>query len=282
MSANTPGADQLQALINYANTKTGANDATLSDAIARLISGYGGGASVDDAIVIKSRDANGYATEIDYYNSDGIIPTYAFGNSRGAAQVTGWAFSSVTKVNLKGSDSFRVNYGAFYMLYSLTSTDWDKIVEFPDAASNNSSVNSSCVRSCRNLKTVNMPNLTGGLPLYCFAECTALETVIMPKISALCGYANNRGCFGGCTSLKNATFGSIGYPVTEVHASAFYNVTQSDLTITIFTNAAYIDTAVANARTSATGATIVIKASENLTYNGVSYSAGDTVLTSTP
>lgn len=46
MSENTPGADQLQALINYANTKTGANDATLSDAIARLASGYGGGSSL--------------------------------------------------------------------------------------------------------------------------------------------------------------------------------------------------------------------------------------------
>lgn len=43
MSTTTPGADQLQALINYSNNKTGASDTTLSDVVTRLVAGYGEG-----------------------------------------------------------------------------------------------------------------------------------------------------------------------------------------------------------------------------------------------
>lgn len=40
---NTPLTDAINALTTYANTVTGASDTTLSDAVATLASGYGGG-----------------------------------------------------------------------------------------------------------------------------------------------------------------------------------------------------------------------------------------------
>ena len=41
-----PLTDAINALTTYANTVTGASDTTLSDAVATLASGYGGGGSV--------------------------------------------------------------------------------------------------------------------------------------------------------------------------------------------------------------------------------------------
>ena len=40
-----PLTDAINALTTYANTVTGASDTTLSDAVATLASGYGGGGS---------------------------------------------------------------------------------------------------------------------------------------------------------------------------------------------------------------------------------------------
>lgn len=41
----TPLTDRINALTTYSNTVTGENDTTLSDAVAHLIAGYGGGGS---------------------------------------------------------------------------------------------------------------------------------------------------------------------------------------------------------------------------------------------
>ena len=41
-----PLTDAIEALTTYANTVTGASDTTLSDAVATLASGYGGGSSL--------------------------------------------------------------------------------------------------------------------------------------------------------------------------------------------------------------------------------------------
>lgn len=45
MPTETPLTDQINALTTYANTVTGASDTCLSDAVATLASGYGGGGS---------------------------------------------------------------------------------------------------------------------------------------------------------------------------------------------------------------------------------------------
>ena len=46
--------------------------------LARKLGGGGGGTEITDGIVVKARDADGYATEIDYYNSEGVINRQAF------------------------------------------------------------------------------------------------------------------------------------------------------------------------------------------------------------
>ena len=85
--------------------------------------------------------------------------------------------------------------------------------------------------------------------------------------------------FRGCTALESVQLGSVGYSVT-VENNNFYGDTQTGLTITVYTTGANADTAVANIRSGATNATIIIKAAEGTTYGGASYSAGDTMITS--
>ena len=245
----------------------------------KLGGGGGGGTEITDGIVVKARDSKGYATEIDYYNSTGAIPRVEFGNPR-TNGVGSWSASFITKINLK-DNAYTVGSEAFYGCEKLTTIDFSKFTEFPNAGSNNTGWHSQ-FRGCSGLTVIDAPNLTGGLGVFAFYDCKGITTVNMPKINALHGYGSaGRGCFGGCTAMVEATFGSIGHPVETINIAAFGGCTQSGLTITVYTTAAYADTAVANIRNGATNATIIIKASEDTTYNDVSYAAGETMITST-
>lgn len=247
--------------------------------LARKLSGGGGGTEITDGIVVKARDDNGNAIEIDYYNSTGAIPKLEFGNSR-ANGVGSWAASFITKINLK-DPAYTVGDNAFYGCAALTTIDFSKFTELPNSESSNRGWESQ-FRACKGLTAIDAPNLTGGLGCFAFYECTGITTINMPKINALHGYGTaGRGCFGGCTAITDAVFGSIGYPVDTINLAAFGGCTQTGLTITVYTTGAYADTALTNIRNGATNATIIIKASEDTTYNDVAYAAGETMITST-
>ena len=106
-------------------------------------------------------------------------------------------------------------------------------------------------------------------------------TVSLPKLKKLSGSAG--GYFQGCTGLTNVTLGSVGHDLQTIDAgAAFWNCTQAGLTITFYAKGTNVDTLLGKLRNGATNATIVVKASEATTYGGNSFSAGDTILTSTP
>ena len=259
-------------------TENGTYNTTTNNSVTVSVSG--GGVTVTDGIIVKTRDSSGYPTEVDFYNSDGVIEQYTFGNSRENSD-SGWAYGKVTTINLK-NNGYAVKQGAFYGNRDLASIDFSKITELSGSSNVNNSAGQHFFRDCKALTEVNAPNLTGAVGLFAFYGDTALTTVTMPKISELCGYQQARGCFGGCSALTTCQFGSIGYPVTAIQEGAFNGVTQTGLTITVYTTGSYVDTLVTNIHTSATGATVIVKASENTTYGGNSYSAGDTIVTSTP
>ena len=237
-----------------------------------------GGAAITDGIVVKARNSNGNATEIDYYNSTGAIPNLEFGNSR-AAGVDSWSGIYITKINLK-DNAYTVGSGAFWGCRNLTTIDFSKFTEFPNARSGNTGSESQ-FRDCQGLTIIDAPNLIGGLGCYAFSACKGITTVNMPKINALHGYGTSgRGCFEGCTAMTAASFGSIGHPIETINNAAFGSCTQTGLTITVYTTGAYADTAVANIRNGATNATIIIKAAEDTTYNSTAYTAGATIITS--
>lgn len=70
-----PLTDAINALTTYANTVTGASDTTLSDAVATLASGYGGGYSIADVL------AGDFEENMDLTGITTITRPYIFQNS---------------------------------------------------------------------------------------------------------------------------------------------------------------------------------------------------------
>lgn len=168
MPTTTPLTDAINALTTYSNTITGASDTTLSDAVATLAAGYGGGGI----------DVNALA--------DGSIS--------GAVEITA---SSIR-------DRFFKNCGN---ITSLTCPNLTIIreqlcsgctglvsVSMPNATTVNSSQQ---FINCTSLTTVNLPKLQG-LGGNMFQGCTALEFIDLPKVTSL----GATRCFYGCSNLK--------------------------------------------------------------------------------
>lgn len=227
---------------------------------------------IADGIVVKARDAKGNPTEVDYYGE--ILPPYCFGyNSYGGVDNP---MVYVQKVNWKTTLK-TIKGGAFYLSKLIELTIPETVTAITMSTSNFSSNMGSLV-TLNYLSSVD-------LDYYSFSSCTALKTARMPNLSKLKNAAgNNTGVapFFRCTALEDAEIGSVNHTITSIHSTSFYGCTQSGLTITVFTTSNYIDTILANLRNRATNATIIIKASEATTYNGTTYAAGDTILTSTP
>lgn len=278
MSIYTIQDTTLTDIADAIRSKTGKTASMTPAEMVDEIESISGGGDITDSIVVKSRDSDGYPTELDYYNSDGIVPAQTFCNTRSAG-VGGWCYGRVTKINLKGSNSFKVYGDAFRGMHALTDPDFSKITEL----ANNGSTNTGDQATFRTagLLTVNAPNLTGGLPVYCFFDCKKLVSVYLPKINAINGYASNRGSFGDCVALTTCEFGSVGYPITFVQNYAFHSCTAIE-TMTFYAKGDYVDELLANVRNCVTTGTIIVKASEDTTYGGTSYAAGDTIVTSTP
>lgn len=120
-------------------------------------------------------------------------------------------------------------------------------------------------------------NNLSSIGIEIFRNCCNLKTLMLPKLITMEGYFN----FAYCSRLETCQIGSIGYqaPTSD---RPFYDCTQAGLTITAYSSGARADAVLANYRNNATGATIIIKASENTTYGGNSYLAGETMITSTP
>lgn len=111
--------------------------------------------------------------------------------------------------------------------------------------------------------------------------CPNLKTVSLPKNVSYNSSTNSRGLFINDTSLETVTLGSVGYAVTTISEYTFTGCT-SAFTLTVYCAGTNVSTLLTNIRSSAANATVIFKASADTTYNGNSYSAGDTMLTSTP
>lgn len=103
-------------------------------------------------------------------------------------------------------------------------------------------------------------------------------TILCPKMEYLPMYA-----FYAMKIDLTVQLGSIGYPVKSSGDKPFGGSMTGTNTITIYTTGDLLDTIrtpIENQAGSLT--TFIYKASEETTYNGTTYQAGDTILTSTP
>lgn len=230
-----------------------ANGKGFADAIESISSGT----EITDGIVVKARDANGYATEIDFYGD--AVRNHQFYCYNGA----NGAWQQLTTVNFKNTVT-EVKEKGFYRCVMLLNVPPNLI------SIGNDGLNGIGATS------INLPELvTAGNSA--FNSCGSLVSVILPKCSTYGTYS-----FGGDTSLLSVEIGSIGFPVTVLGSTVFNACTQAGLSITAYCKGPYANTLLTNIRTKATNATIIIKASEDTTYGGNSYLAGETIITSTP
>lgn len=226
-----------------------------------------GGATITDGIVVKARDADGYATEVDFYGT--VVEKYQFG--QGSNNTVG--FMRLKKVNYKNACT-TIKEGAF----ANSGKNSESPAPIPETLTE---IEARAFRSSQYISAELPISLTGRLPDNLFSENTVIKTIKAPGITSLdtLGGTGN-GQFLKCTGLENCEIGSIGYGVTYCKTWNFKDCTQSGLSITVFTNAANVDKLLANIRNGAVNATIIIKAAETTTYNGATYAAGETIITS--
>lgn len=209
--------------------------------------------------MVKSRDVNGYATEVDFYGT--TVQPQQFYNRI----ATDRAWKSLQTINFKDTVTAIGNSG-FNSCQALTFSvgQLDSIITIGNYGLQGNG-----------LASLSLPNLTS-VGQFAFISMPNLTTISLPKLTN----CNSNGFLRGCSALQTVTLGSVGYAVTAMSNLAFQNDTQSGLTITVYTTGANADTIVTNIRNSATAATIVIKAAEATTYNSTNYAADDTILTS--
>ena len=213
--------------------------------------------SVTDGIVVNSRDSSGRATNIDFYgNVVNIQQFYNYTKNNGA-----WI--SLASITFKDTVTEIKNNG--FRCCGLLSA----LPETVEIINTNGCEQTGVV-------ALSLPNLTTLQGGSTFLTCTNLQSFVAPKLTSIQGNYN----FGACSALQNVQIGSVGYGLTNIPSNTFSQVTQTGLTITVYTSGTYVDAILSNIRNSATNATIIIKASETTTYNNVSYNAGDTIVTS--
>lgn len=248
------------------------------------------GTTITDGIIVKSRDENGLATSIDVYGSEIYYRQFYSGSQYTVGAFDGW--NNVQTVNIISATKIgNFAMGAMQQLQSVAGLE--NVQEIGNnaffgsgAASNGfSAIAPKCTTMLPNafldsgVNYAEFPNLTQ-LVNGAFTNCSKLVTAKFPKATQLGTYTAR--LFTGCTALKTVEIGSVGYGVTGIAEDMiFNNCTQSDLTITIYTNGAKVDLILARVRNDATNATIIIKAAEATTYNDQSFAAGNIIITST-
>lgn len=179
--AGTPLTDAINALTTYSNTVTGASDTTLSEAVATLASGYGGGGS-SDADYLLNLIAMQYTT-ID----DNLVELMGDGLLYQSSTATGMRWRKLTR---SYGQTFRNVRNCVYAVF-------DKLEE---TTSDFISYNSK-------LERVEFVELTK-LAIYTFENDTILDEIILrsPTVVQL---AHTR-CFDN-TPYKNGGTGGVIY-----------------------------------------------------------------------
>lgn len=258
--------------------------------LAKKLGGGGGGTEITDGIVVKARDADGYATEVDFYGT--VIETCQFygGSVYSAADIT--PFIKLQKINTKNAVTEIKGLG-LSNLPELTTDGLDlshvlTLSGMGFGTGKNAAAFELYLPVCT---ATGVASLEGGgitkaiLPELTsigngtFSGCSRLQEAFLPKIRQLGVYTSR--IFRNCTALKTLEVGSVGFGVTGWGVSNYTGCTQTDLTITMYTTGEKVDELLADIRNGATNATIILKASEDTTYNGTSYAAGETMITST-
>lgn len=231
----------LDAIADAINAKTGKSASMTPAEMVTEIESIETGTEITDGIVFTAFDVNGNPTAADIY---GNLPQNAFGyynnNDSYGKFITSIHFRGGTKV---------IKYGAFQ---KIAITD----IVIPDSV-----------------------NIIGA---HAFRGNSALAHYTHENARGLYGYrAGAVSALYGLTSLQTMQLGAIGKPVTDFYYQAFTSIqAPSTAVFTIYCIGDNVDSFLASMRRSLTSQKIVFKASSETEYNGTTYAAGETILTS--
>lgn len=252
-------SEDLTAVADAIRTKGGTDaQLTFPNGFVDAVQAISAGAAITDGIVVKARDADGYATEVDVYG-ELFDAEFAY-RSNSYDQRSGW--NSLKIINLKTPT--KIPNSCFSWLNNLeTITGMENVTEI---------VGSGAAGTMQNVRLSNcsFPNATyNGNSGRVFQNCPNLETIYLPKVNG--SLKGGHFIIQNCPALKTAELGSVGNGV-DIGTYAFQNCTQTGLTITIYCASNKADSNLSAIRNYATNATIIIKDS----------TTGETLVTSTP
>lgn len=271
-----------------------AKDVILARRLGGGSGGSGGGDAITDGIVVKERDADGYATVVDFYGHQICVEQFgcqyeadnpfrhlakvnvkqaitaigqrAFHNNTSLQELTGVDFGAITSIGDK----------AFFNVQSLALGDVDLalVTEYP---------NDGIFQNCGGITKLTV-HADGNIHYNLCNKCNSLTDIVIDGSVYFTDGSTDSGyaALGRNTALVNCKIGGIGKPCKGTSQAMLRGCTNANLIVEIYVAGADADTAVSNIRNGATNATIIIKAAADTTYNGAAYAAGDTILTSTP
>lgn len=284
----------VQDIADAIREKTGGAETYKIAQMGDAVRGITTGEAITDGIVVKERDADGYATVVDFYGSQ--IYTEQFGCQYEADN----PFRRLVKVNVKqavtaiGPRAFHNNTS----LQELTGVDFGAITSIGGKAFFNAQLvalgdvdlvslakypNDGIFQNCGGITKLTV-HADGNIHYNLCNNCSNLTDIVIDGSVAFTegSTASSYAALGRNTALVNCKIGGVGKPCTRTSKTTFSDCTSKNLVVEIYVAGADADTAVSNIRNGATNATIIIKAAEDTTYNGATYAAGDTILTSTP
>lgn len=269
---SSPLTDKINALTAYANGVTGESDTTLSDAVATLADGYGQGGGYA-GIEVKT-DANGKITDYIFHGYT-EIPPFALnytGYIRNGANDGYPAISFADKPTSLAARAISLAY-AFLDVSGLSELEkvageyalvfpYGTVLDYSDVV-------------------FNLPKFKGWVDsTYHAVNCFRAESTKAPKtyILPVCEIIPQFAWYGSRVTGLSITIGSVGHAVTRCRERPLGATSNASGTVTIYTDGSHLDTIKASVQQGAgSNLTFIYKASEATTYNGVSYSAGDTI-----
>lgn len=269
---------RIQALTTYANSVTGQNDTNLSDAVATLASGYGGGGGSSQGVEVIT-DNNGKITDYvvhGFTDVPDLLLNYISYSS---------APNDVPLPVISFTDNPTI-LGRLALSYAKAKVDWSGLSAMEKVRGESAFALTYVAQDPMTDSVVDLPNFKGYVDGThtagsCFRTTStyAPKTYRLPKMEVIPQYA----WYQYAVQNIDITIGSVGHGVTSSKSRPFGGTSNATGIVTIYTTGDVLDALkTAVTENAGSGLTFIYKASEATTYNDTSYSAGDTILTSTP
>nr|DAE27972.1 MAG TPA: choline binding protein [Siphoviridae sp. ctvxh7] len=289
-------SEDLTAVADAIRAKGGTDaQLTFPGGFVGAVQAISAGTTITDGIVVTARDADGYATVVDFYGRQICIEQFgcqyeeadnpflrlakvnvkqavtvigprAFNNNVSLQELTGVDFGAITSIGNK----------AFFNAQRVALGDVDlvSLAKYPE---------DGIFQNCGGITKLTV-HADGNIHYNLCNKCSGLTDIVIDCSVAFTDGGTDSGysALGRNTALVNCKIGNVGKPCKQTSLAMLSGCTNKNLVVEIYVAGENVDTAVSNIRNGATNATIIIKAAADTTYNGVAYAAGDTILTSTP